>query len=82
MRGSKVIPLPASLSVHPFGITNHSHIDFGYVLRSKTTRLAPKDDEATKIDWFTIEQMRELYQKGEMYDSMIDIAEWIAKKYF
>jgi 8-oxo-dGTP pyrophosphatase MutT (NUDIX family) len=82
MRGSKVIPLPFSISVHPFGETSHSHIDMAYILRSKTTRLTPKDDEAAQIDWFTIEQMRELYQKGEMYDSMIDIAEWIAKNYF
>lgn len=82
VRGCERIPLPFFFNEHSFADTNHSHIDLCYLLRAKTEKLTENPDGADDIDWFTLEQIRELYETGDLFDSTLDIHTWLAKKYF
>ena len=80
-RGSKTLNLPFHLNVHPFGDTKHKHIDFGYLVRAKTDKLAPGSGESKDIAWFSLQELRKLHENNEMYDGTLDICEWIFKKH-
>lgn len=79
-RGSKSLPIPFHFEVHEFS-NGHKHIDLEYVVRSKVSRLKPDQNESQQIDWYTIEQIRELEQSSKTFSGLLDICEWVAKKY-
>jgi 8-oxo-dGTP diphosphatase len=80
-RGFKTLPIPMHINVHPFGDTDHSHIDFVYLLRSKTNKLAPLADESQDIGWFNLNEIRQLYKVNKMHDGTYDLCRWIFERY-
>lgn len=80
-RHSKTLPLPFHLNVHHFADTNHRHIDFGYLIKSKTDKFKPQTGESKQIEWLSQDEILILHKKGKIYDGTLDICEWIFDKY-
>lgn len=80
IRGSKVLPVPALMNVHPYD-NIHKHIDYGYVVRAKTEVLQPQEGESVKIGWFHIDDIASMHRRGELLDGTFDICNWVLKTY-
>ncbi|HMT19235.1 MAG TPA: NUDIX domain-containing protein [Candidatus Saccharibacteria bacterium] len=80
MRGSKVLPVPAILNVHPYNEV-HRHIDYGFVIKSHTENLSPQEGESVEIDWFSLEEISEMLKNGRILDGTYDVCKWILEKY-
>jgi len=75
-RNSKTIPMPLHIEVHSFNET-HKHIDFGFLIKSRTEILKPQKGESVKIGWFTKSEIIELNKSGQLNDGTLDICAWI-----
>ena len=81
LKKTQTFPAPFSLVIYKYGNTPHKHIDLPYVVQSKTSELRPQSGESMQIDWFTLEQIRELYAQEQMNDATMDMCEWIFENY-
>jgi 8-oxo-dGTP diphosphatase len=79
-RSAKTIRLPMHLSVHSVDGAHH-HIDFTYLVRAKTTTLAPAEHESQQIEWFDIDQINKLYAQHLVFDNVYDICSYIFLHY-
>ncbi len=79
-RGAKTIPLPFNINVHPFD-DKHKHIDFSFLVQSKTDTLKPAEGESKQIGWFALKQVRDLHKNDQLYDGTLDIIEWLFANY-
>ncbi len=81
LRGVKSYPAPFSVVIYRYGDSPHKHIDLPYVIKSKKSKLEPQQGESTRINWFTLDEIRTLHQKKEVQDSTLDMCEWVFSKY-
>ena len=76
-RTARTIPNPFSVIIYNYGDTQHKHIDMPYIVKSKTVELAPAEGESAQIGWFSIEEIRKMFDQGVLDGSVLDICEWI-----
>lgn len=76
-RTARTIPSPFSVIIYKYGDTPHKHIDMPYIIKAKTDVLTPAEGESVQIGWFSIEEIREMFDKGVLDGSVLDICEWI-----
>lgn len=53
-------PMPFDIDIHPIGTEGHRHIDFGYILRSDTLDVHRESGGAERLEWFTIDELKNL----------------------
>lgn len=72
------LPLPFYINEHFWdGLGPHKHVDFSYLIKSKSDALTDNPDGASAIGWFTMQDINELYDSGDLYDDTLAIAKWI-----
>lgn len=76
-RNEKTLIMPFHLNVHAYGDLNHKHIDFGYLVKAKTNIFNPQENESKNIAWFSLEEVQKLHSENKLFDSTLDICEWI-----
>jgi 8-oxo-dGTP pyrophosphatase MutT (NUDIX family) len=76
-RTAEVMPNPFSVVIYKYGETPHKHIDMPYIIKAKTEVLKPAKGESAQIGWFSIEEIREMFGRGVLDGSVLDICEWI-----
>ncbi len=76
-RGTVSLPLGFGLFIYNYADSGHKHIDIPYIIQSHTTEINPAEGESKQIDWFTLEEIRTMNEKGLIDNSMTDICEWV-----
>lgn len=78
---NKQLTAPFSIIMWNYGDSDHKHIDLPYIIHSHTNELQPEEGESAQIDWFSREQVKEMYQKGDIQEPTYIIFEWIFENY-
>lgn len=54
------LPIPFDIDVHTVNEAGHRHIDFSYIFVSDTDIVRKEENGAEQLEWFTLEEIREL----------------------
>lgn len=75
---TKILPLPFDFNVHVFA-GDHKHIDLSYLFISNTESIQLETEGADDIGWFDIQQIKNMFAKGDLYDDTLSLAELALK---